>query len=264
MSGHAREEWLADERRGRIRELLALQGKVRAQHLVQLFGVSEDTIRRDLTDMAEQGLLRRVHGGALPLTAASVGGSWQERVGRDAAEKQALVAAVLRELRGGERIFLDSGTTNALLARQLPRALPFTVVTTSPEAALALCDHERCDVIVPGGRLHRRTASFCGAEAVRMVEAMYADVCLLGVCAVSADGGLTCEEFDEMAVKQAMLRRAERRLALVSTGKLGARLPWQVADVGVITRLFTTADETEPALQAIGRLGVPVSCVEMG
>ncbi|WKB51988.1 DeoR/GlpR family DNA-binding transcription regulator [Eleftheria terrae] len=255
---------LADERRHYILDLLARQGKVKAQQLVQLFKVSEDTIRRDLNDMAEQGLLRRVHGGALPLSPTAPGANWSERVGADEQEKAVLVAAVLRELQGGERLLVDSGTTNALLARQLPRSLPFTVITTSPETALALADHTRCEVILAGGRLHRESASLCGPEALRLVESVQADLCLVGVCTVSAAAGLHCDHFDELAVKQAMMRNARRVWAMVGAAKVGGQGAWRVAGAGQLHRLYTTAPAEHPELALLAELGVQLSCVDLG
>lgn len=250
---------LADERRQRIVELLAVHGKVRAQELTQRFGVSDDTIRRDLTEMDALGLLRRVHGGALPAGAPSPPRPrWNERVGVDETEKDALVAALLPSLQGGELLFIDSGTTNGLLARRLPRHLPFTVVTTSPEVALALCDHPRCEVIVPGGRLHAPTASFCGPQALQLIEGVQADLCVLGVCAVSAAGGISVHEFDEVAVKQAMLDHATRTVALATAGKVGTRLAYRVAAAERLSMLLTTADEGHQGVREIERLGVEV------
>ncbi|CAG1018972.1 HTH-type transcriptional repressor CsqR [Burkholderiaceae bacterium] len=253
---------LADERRQRIAELLAEHHKLRAQELVQRFRVSDDTIRRDLAEMAEQGLLRRVHGGALPAGApVPPRASWNQRLGIDETEKVALVEALLPQFHGGELLIIDSGTTNGLLARRLPRSLPFTVITTSPEVALALCDHPRCEVIMPGGRLQPATASFCGPQALRLIEGVQADLCVLGVCAVSAAAGISVHEFEEVAVKQAMLAHATRSIALATAAKVGTRLAYRVAPAEQLGSLLTTADERHEGLDEIRRLGVPVSCV---
>lgn len=253
---------LADERRQRIAELLAAQGKLKAQALVERFGVSEDTIRRDLIEMAEQGLLRRVHGGALPAAApVPPRPSWRERLSVDEQEKAALVDALLPSFRGGELLFIDSGTTNGLLARRLPRTLPFTVITTSPEVALALCDHPACEVILPGGRLHQASASLCGPEALKLIESVQADLCILGVCAISAGAGISCHEFEEVAAKQAMVAHATQTIALATAAKLGTRLPYRIAAADKLTRLLTTAEQDHKALPPLEKLGVEVACV---
>ena len=109
---------------------------------------------------------------------------------------------------GGNFVPEMSGTTNALFARRLPRDARLTVVTASPEVALALCEHERCEVVMPGGRLNPRTASLQGPEVLRLIESIRADLCVLGVCAISAEAGVTCAEFEEQAVKQAMVRQS--------------------------------------------------------
>lgn len=257
-------EWLAPERRAVIAELLARHGRVTVQQLIQHLLVSEDTVRRDLKEMAEQGLLRRVHGGAMPPAAAAPGAPWRDRLGADEPEKLALVRAVLPELQGGELLVLDSGTTNALLARELPRHLPFTVITPSPQAALALSDHPRCEVLMPGGRLHPATGALVGPPVLELLERVRADVCLLGVCAASAPAGLTCAHYEELAVKQAMMRCARRTLALVASAKLGAALAFRVAPIEAVAALYTTAAEDEPARQAVQAAGVPVRSVALG
>ncbi len=252
---------LADERRARILALLGAEGKVKTQQLIQLFDVSEDTVRRDLKDMAEQGLLRRVHGGAMPLSRTPPEAPWSARSGSDTAEKSVLVSAAVQALNPGEVVFMDSGTTNAQLARRLPRDVRFTVVTTSPEVALALCDHEHCEVILAGGRVNRQSAAVCGPEALRLVESIRADVCVLGVCAIGASSGISCAQFDEQAIKQAMVRNAGRTIALATAVKLGHSLPYRVAGAEAIATLFTTAADDEPELAAIRELGVSVRCI---
>lgn len=257
-------ELLADERRQRITELLASEGKVKAQQLVALLRVSEDTIRRDLKEMAEQGLLRRVHGGAMPAAPLAKGAPWHERAGVEAEEKAALAKAAREALGDARVLFIDSGTTNALFARHLPREARLTVVTHSPEVALALCEHDRCEVVMPAGRLNPRTASLTGPDVLRLIESVHADLCVLGVCAISAAAGVTCAEFEEQAIKQAMVRRARHTLAMVTASKVGEILPYQVAEPDAVARLFTTAAEDDPALVAISALGPRITCVPPG
>src|SRR3954469_16721227 len=172
-------ELLGEERREVILRRLQTDGKVRAARLSEELGVSLDTIRRDLAELAAAGALRRVHGGALPpapsrrappepapagarrrvhggaLPPASPGpSSFKERLPDDVASKGAIAAAAVGLVRPGEVVALSGGTTILELARRLPDDFEATVVATSPDIAVALADHPRLTVDVVGGRLH--------------------------------------------------------------------------------------------------------------
>src|SRR5262245_59541627 len=142
---------LSEERRGLILERLRRDGRVMAADLSSSLEVSPDTVRRDLRELDEAGLLRRVHGGALP---AAVGDRrYASRLAHGPVAKAAIAGATTRLFRHGQVILLDSGTTTLEVARSLPADLTATVVTNSPPIAVALADHPRVDVVVLGGAL---------------------------------------------------------------------------------------------------------------
>src|SRR5262245_6669856 len=142
---------LTAERRQEILGRLERDGKVVASELVVSLGVSEDTVRRDLRDLAEQGLLQRVHGGALP--APPTTGSFARRLEVSRTAKLALADAALPLLAGARVIVLDGGTTSLALAQALPSGHDGTVVTNSPPIATALAGHPAAEVVLVGGRL---------------------------------------------------------------------------------------------------------------
>src|SRR6266487_3384876 len=144
---------LTEERRQLILERLSREGKVVAAELSASLAVSPDTVRRDLQELAEAGLLRRVHGGALP---PAVGARpYAVRSGQAPAAKAAIARATARLLRDGQVVILDSGTTTLEVARHLPPELRATVVTNSPPIAVELAEHPSVDVTVLGGRLEK-------------------------------------------------------------------------------------------------------------
>ena len=144
---------LVEERRQAILERLGTDGKVVAAELSAVLAVSPDTVRRDLGELAEAGLLRRVHGGALP---PAVGGRpYAVRREQAPAAKAAIAEATSRLLRDGQVILLDSGTTALEVARHLPPELDANVITNSPPIAVALADHPTVDVTVLGGKLEK-------------------------------------------------------------------------------------------------------------
>src|SRR5215208_3207788 len=142
---------LTEERRDAILERLQRDGRVVATELSSSLAVSPDTVRRDLRELDEAGLLRRVHGGALP---AAVGARpYAARLEQAPAAKAAIARATSRIVRDGQVILLDSGTTTLEVARNLPPDLEATVITNSPPIAVALADHARVEVVVLGGML---------------------------------------------------------------------------------------------------------------
>ncbi len=137
---------LTAERRRSIMQMLQRDGKVLASELSKSFQVSEDTIRRDLRELAEAGMLQRVHGGALPRSPISA--SFSERQRQATGAKEAMARAALRFIHPGQVIILDGGTTLLHVARQLPRDQRLTVITHSPPIALALIEPEQAEMEV--------------------------------------------------------------------------------------------------------------------
>ncbi len=139
---------LAAERRDHLLELLARQGKIVAKEVAAELGISEDSVRRDLRDLAAEGLCQRVYGGALPVSPAVVDYGARQSVAPDGKRKVASVAAGL--VRPGGTVILDGGTTALAVAHALPRDLACTVITHSPPIAVALLDHPQAEVFVLG------------------------------------------------------------------------------------------------------------------
>jgi DeoR/GlpR family transcriptional regulator of sugar metabolism len=240
-------ELLGAERREVILRRLQTDGKVRAARLSDELGVSLDTIRRDLAELAAAGALRRVHGGALP--PASPGpSSFKERLPDDVASKGAIAAAAVALVRPGEVVALSGGTTILELARRLPDDLEATVVATSPDIAVALADHPRLTVDVIGGRLHPQARTVTGPEAVDAMRAVRPDVCVLSACSLHPVAGMTLRHREEAAVVRAMVERSARVVSLVTAAKLGSAGAYPVAAVERIDTLVTDADDADLAV----------------
>jgi DeoR/GlpR family transcriptional regulator of sugar metabolism len=194
---------LTAERKQAILERLEHDGRVVASQLVTTLGVSEDTVRRDLRDLADQGLLHRVHGGALASAPATVSFSRRLEVGQE--EKIALADAALPLLDEARVIVLDGGTTALELARRLPPLYAGTVVTNAPPVASALASHPNAEVVLVGGRLLKDAQVAVGAAALEALRTVRADVCVLGICSLHPDAGVTTLDNDEADVKRAMV-----------------------------------------------------------
>jgi DeoR/GlpR family transcriptional regulator of sugar metabolism len=230
---------LTAERKQEILGRLERDGKVVASELVATLGVSEDTVRRDLRDLAEQGLLQRVHGGALPAAFTS---SFAQRLAIAHEEKVALADAALPLLDGARVIVLDGGTTPLELARRLPAAFDGTAITNSPPVAEALAAHPRAEVVLIGGRLIKEAQVAVGAAAVDALRAVRADVCVLGICSLHPEVGVTTNDHDESQVKRAMVACAGEVIALATADKLRTASPWVVAQLSDVDHLVTDGD----------------------
>jgi DeoR/GlpR family transcriptional regulator of sugar metabolism len=251
------QQLLSAERRQAILTVLARDGKVVAARLVAELGVSEDTIRRDLRELAAQGLVQRVHGGALP--PAPQPGSFAHRRGTAPGAKAELAAAAARVLGDARVVLLDGSTTNLELARRLPPDVQRTVLTNSPPIAAALADHPSADVVMIGGRLDKAAQVTLGAGAVDFIRSVRADAVVLGVCALHPEAGLSTDGLDEAQVKRAMVAAAADVVVLATSDKLRAGSPYVVAPVSELTHVVAEADAPDELLDPYRAAGVTVT-----
>jgi DeoR/GlpR family transcriptional regulator of sugar metabolism len=230
---------LTAERRQVILDRLGRDGKVVASELVDVLGVSEDTVRRDLRELAAGGLVQRVHGGALPPPPATA--SFDQRLEVAPEAKAHLADAALPLLDGANVVILDGGTTALELARRLPHDRVCTVLTNAPPVAAALAQHPRVDVVLIGGRLLKHAQVTVGAEAIDALKHVRADACVLGICSLHPELGMTTTDHDEAHVKRAMVAASAEVIALATADKLRTASPWIVAPLTDVTHLVTDA-----------------------
>jgi DeoR/GlpR family transcriptional regulator of sugar metabolism len=245
---------LTAERRQEILSRLQRDGKVVASQLVTELGVSEDTVRRDLRELAAGGLVQRVHGGALRPTAA--GGSFAQRLRVAPEAKANLAEAALPLLQTVNVLLLDGGTTALELARRLPPDRDCTVLTNAPPVAEALAAHPRAEVVLIGGRLLKEAQVTVGSATVDALRQVRADACVLGICSLHPELGVTATDHDEAHVKRAMVAASAEVIALATADKLRTASPWVVAPIEDVTHLVTDADEDLTA--AYSAVGVSV------
>jgi DeoR/GlpR family transcriptional regulator of sugar metabolism len=229
---------------------------VLAADLTAELDVSSDTVRRDLRELDEAGLLRRVHGGALPRHGDASPFATRERRAPEAKASIARRAADL--VRDGQVVVLDGGTTTLQLARALRPDLRASVITTSPPIALALADYRGLEVTVVGGTLRPNALVTVGAAAIEALRVVRADIVFLGVCGLHPEIGVTTEDLEERHVKAAMIDGAAEVVALADHDKLGTAMPVLVAPPRAVTHLVTDADVSEAALAPYRALGIEV------
>jgi DeoR/GlpR family transcriptional regulator of sugar metabolism len=247
---------LTDQRKRHILELLRRDGQVIAKDLSQSLGLSEDTIRRDLRELAASGQLLRVHGGALPASPAIADMTGRRLIATDA--KAAIGRVAAGQIRPGQVVILDGGTTSREVARHLAPDLRATVVTHSPTIAAELENHASVDVLLIGGRLFKHSMVTVGAIAIEAIQRIRADLFFLGVTGVHASEGLTTGDAEEAAVKRALMTRAAETIVLASPEKLGAVSPYLVAPIAEASGLVTHADAPDEIVGSLERLGLRV------
>jgi len=250
-------EVLSAERRARIVERVRSEGCVRAAELSAEFGVSSDTIRRDLDELARAGLLARVHGGALPPGPAAPG-PYAARRRRDVAAKAEIARAAAALARDGQVIVLDGGTTTVEVARCLAPELRADVVTNSPPVAVALADRPGVVVTLVGGCLRPEALVTVGAETVAALQGVRADLCYLGVCALHPEIGITCTDLEERHVKRAMIDGSAQVVALANAEKLGTAGPYVIGELGDLTHLVTERSAPRAVVEPYRALGIEV------
>jgi|SRR5829696_2665669 len=247
---------LTEERREAILERLQRDGRVVATELSSSLAVSPDTVRRDLRELDEAGLLRRVHGGALP---AAVGArSFAARLEQAPDAKAAIARATGRLFRQGQVILLDAGTTTLEVARHLPPGLEATVITNSPPIAVALAEHPTVEVIVLGGLLVKEAQALAGAATIEALRSVRADVLVLGVCSLHPEIGITVLELEESYVKRAMMANAAEVVAVSSADKLGSAGPYVIGPLEELTYLVTEESASAAPLADYRAAGVEV------
>jgi DeoR/GlpR family transcriptional regulator of sugar metabolism len=240
---------LAAQRRDLLLDRLRTDGRIIAKDLAVELGTSEDSIRRDLRELAAAGRCQRVYGGALPASPAIADYAARQDVA--VAGKQRVAAAAATLVTPGSTTILDGGTTALAVVHALPVDLRATVVTHSPTVAGALVGHRDVAVYLIGGLLFKHSMVACGAAAVEAARGLHADLFLLGVTGVHPDAGLTTGDADEAAMKRALARQAADTYVLASSEKIGAASRFAVLPLDRVAGVITDASADNPTIRAL-------------
>ncbi len=247
---------LTQQRKQYILEILEAEGHIVAKTLAQTLELSEDTIRRDLRELAKEGLLQRVHGGALPASSALGDFTARQNIATDGKLEVAKAAANM--IQPGQIVLLDGGTTAVQLARQLPTTLIATVVTHSPSIAVELVRYPNIDVILIGGKLFKHSVVTVGAAALEALSHIRADTFFMGVTGVHPEAGLSTGDLEEAHMKRALSQHAAETVVLASHEKLGVASAYVIMPVAEISGLVVERGTEERLLEPYTRLGVAV------
>jgi DeoR/GlpR family transcriptional regulator of sugar metabolism len=247
---------LPAQRREVLLARLRTDGRVVVKDLATELGIAEDSVRRDLRELAAAGLCQRVYGGALPISPAIADYATRHAIAPDSKRRVAARAVAL--VTPGSTVILDGGTTTLQVAQTLPRDLEATVVTHSPTIAAALIDHPGIDLFLIGGRVFKHSAVTSGAAAAEAAQAVHADLFLLGVTGVHPQAGLTTGDSDEAAMKRVLARQAADTYVLASSEKIGAASRFTVLPFTEIAGLITDAAPTDPVIRELAETAIPI------
>lgn len=234
---------LASQRKQQILQILAEEKQVMSGDLSQRFSVSEDSIRRDLRELAAEGKLQRVHGGALPVSEAIAPIETRKNV--QMASKLTIAQRAVELIQPGQVVIIDGGTTTGEMVRLLPDNLACTVVTHSPGIAVALVEKPLIEVILIGGRLFKHSVVSVGAAALESISRINADLFFMGVTGVHPRAGLTTGDYEEAGIKRALAARAAETVVMASQEKLNSASAFAFGELGGVSTLIvdTTLDE---------------------
>lgn len=233
-------------------------GKVEVVPLAERLGVSEMTVRRDLEALDERGVVRRVHGGAVPVPSRSYEPPYAMRAVRQSEAKQRIGKVCADLLDEGETVFLDVGTTTEAVAEALRGRRNLTIITSSLRVASILADEEQLRIICLGGTVRPGERSLVGFMTMQGMAELYPDVCVFGVGGIEVEAGLTEFSLEDAAVKRAAIKRGRRTLVVADQSKIGAVAFASIGPVSEVDVLVTDAPPNNEGLKALVSAGVVV------
>ncbi|MES2056600.1 MAG: DeoR/GlpR family DNA-binding transcription regulator [Pseudomonadota bacterium] len=246
---------LTEQRKRHLLAVLAQMGRIVAKDVAAELGLSEDTIRRDLRELASEGQLQRVHGGALPTSPAT--GTLETRREIFPTEKIAIGRHAATMVLPGQTIFIDGGTTAIQLANHLDRDMRATIVTHSPLVAAALAGHA-VDVILLGGRLFKHSMVTMGVVTLQAIRDIRPDIFFMGVTGVHPLEGLTTGDSEEAGIKRAIADISAELVVMASSEKIGAASPFVIASVDRADVLIIPSSASGDVADRLATLGIDV------
>jgi len=248
------------ERRRQIAELVDESGALRIGELTSRFGVTDETIRRDLSALEEEGVLTRQHGGALS-TGMSVETPYRRRTREQNAAKETIARAAVEFIHDGSTIIVDSGTTMKSLVDLLRTKRDLVVITNGVSHVPDLLANPSTTVVMTGGSVRRASLGAVGDLAVATLQTLRADHTFLATHGFSAEAGVTYPSFEEVAVKRAMIAAGVEVTLLADGTKCGRTSMVRVASLEAFDRVITSAPVPDEELTKIRQLGVEVMVV---
>ncbi len=250
---------LAAERRMRILQLLEKNQSVKVADLCECFGVTDETIRRDLTQLESEGLIDRTHGGAVLNQRLRIAYPYHLRQTQSPKEKQLIGRAAAKLVHDGATVILDNGTTTFEVARCLREKKALTIVTTSPLIALDMADNKDFTVIVPGGVLDSDSKSLVGPDAEAFLRRLRVDIAFVGASGVSLERGFTASNVYDAQIKTTMIKASSRPYIVADGTKIGASSLVCFSQLSDVHGLITDGSAPETPLTEMRNQGIDIA-----
>ena len=248
----------AAERQQTILAAARSAGRVEVTALADQLNVTAETIRRDLTVLERRGLLKRMHGGAIPAEALSLEPALEERIGHRAAEKRRLALRALEEIPDGGSVLLDAGTSTLAIAQALPDELALTVVANSPMICAALAAKPLLQL---GGRVRELTGAAVGRWTTEALSELTIDVGFIGTNGFDVDRGLTTPDESEAATKRAMVDACRSSILVADSSKAAQVHLHRFAGIDAVDLIITDTDLGDQSAEELRAAGPEVVTV---
>ncbi|KQW98586.1 DeoR/GlpR family DNA-binding transcription regulator [Flavobacterium sp. Root420] len=245
---------LKAERHKYIMSKLAEEQKVVTTDLALALDLSEDTIRRDLNELDNKKLLKKVYGGAIQITEKSVDVFNIDISAED--EKKQIVTKALSLLHDGQVIIMSGGSTNLVFAKLIPSGLKATIYTYSLPIAMQLSQHPNIDLIFIGGKMQKNAMVTIGMDVIQVLSKIKADICFIGASSINVKQGLTEIGYEVSIVKKAMIESSDRVVSMFSSNKLNTKMPHVVCDLSQLDTIVTNLDPEDTRLEEYRKSGV--------
>lgn len=247
---------LKRERQAYILHQINLHNKVLCTDLSQHIRVSDDTIRRDLQELADAGKIIKVHGGAL--SPSFHFGNQSSKEVYSYTQKRIIAQKAVSLITDGMFVLTGGGTTIIELAKALPDDLRATFISGSIPALYEYLNHPNIEVISIGDKVSKNSKITVGMEAISRIRQLKADICFLGINSINLDNGVSDNDWEVVQIKRAMIESSKKLVCLTIAEKIDSQQPIQVCDVDQIHTLITELPPDDPLLQPYRAAGITV------
>ena len=247
---------LKDERHQYILNKIKLSRKVLSTDLSIELNVSEDTIRRDLNELSTKGLIKKVHGGALPIDTKAP--SYEERSFFNLDEKNCIAKKAVNLIKDGQVIIMSGSTTNLQLAKIIPSDINATIYTYSLPIALQLTEHPSVEIIFIGGKLNKAAQVTVGLDVVSSISELKADLCFMGTGGINVSNGMTEPDWEVSHIKKCMISASNNVIVLCTKNKLNEGERYAVSPINKINTIVTDIFPDDQIFNSFKEKGVTI------
>lgn len=251
-------------RQSKLLEQVRAHGSATIEALAERFGVTLQTVRRDVAALADAGLVVRFHGGARVLGSTTENIAYRQRQQLNEAAKLRIARDVARAVPSGSSLIINIGTTTEAIARELLNHQGLRVITNNLNVAAILSGNPDCEVIVAGGVVRGRDRGIVGEATVDFIQQFKVDIALIGISAIEADGSLRDFDYREVKVAQAILAQSRQVWLAADHSKFNRPAMVELARLDQVDRLFTDLPPPPPFLRLLADAGVACTTTEAG